>query len=81
MAFRDGVPVASLERGVVLNRSNADRETMAAATTLLFGSALPFISEPSQPFDAYQGSGGYGWPVAGKGKAGEHAEGVRFNLN
>ena len=79
VAFRDGVPVASLERGVVVNRSNADRETMSAATTLLFGSALPFIPEPRQPFDAYQGSGDYGWPVTGDAEG--KAAGVRFNLN
>ena len=39
--FRDGVPVASLEKGVVVTRSNADADTMAAAADLLYGPIRP----------------------------------------
>ena len=81
VVFRDGVPVASLERGVVVNRSNADRETMSAAATLLYGPTRAFLPEQRKPFDAYQASIDRAWPVPVRGDAGEQAEGVRFNLN
>ena len=37
VVFRDGVPVASLEKGAVVNRCNADADTMTAAVDLLYG--------------------------------------------
>ena len=37
VVFCDGVPVASLEKGIVVNRSNADAGVMAAAADLLYG--------------------------------------------
>ena len=36
VVFRDGVPVASLEKGIIVNRSNADTDTMTAAADLLY---------------------------------------------
>ena len=81
VVFRDGVPVASLERGVVVNRSNADGETMSAAGTLLYGPIRAFPTEQRKPFDAYQGSTDRAWPVPVTGDAGAHAVGARFNLN
>ncbi len=81
VVFRDGVPVASLERGVVVNRSNADGETLSAASTLLYGPIRAFLPEQRKPFDAYEGSIRQAWPVPVTGDAGEQAEGVRFNLN
>ena len=36
VVFCDGVPVASLEKGVIVNRSNADADTMNAAADLLY---------------------------------------------
>ena len=37
IVFRDGVPVASLEKGAVVNRCNADADTMTAVVDLLYG--------------------------------------------
>ena len=41
VVFRDGVPVASLEKGIVVNRSNADAATMDTAVSLLYGPIRP----------------------------------------
>ena len=81
VVFRDGVPVASLERGVLVNRSNADAETMSAAATVLYGPIRGLVPEQRKPFDAYHGSGDYGWPVPVPGDAEERPAGIRFHLN
>ena len=41
VVFCDGVPVASMEKGIVINRSNADADTMTAAADLLYGPIRP----------------------------------------
>ena len=38
IVFRDGVPLVSLEKGVVVNRVGADQADLAAAYPLLYGS-------------------------------------------
>ena len=46
VVFLDGVPVASLEKGIVVNRSNADAGVMGAATDLLYGNPLRRANGP-----------------------------------
>ncbi len=70
VVFRDGVPVASLEKGIVVNRSNVDPDTLAAATNLLYGPVQPgrrqasrvragetAVPEPGPPHLALAGNG------------------------
>ncbi len=90
VVFRDGVPLASLEKGVLVNRANADAETMSAAAALLYGSGKLPAPEPLA-FDAYAGPPAQGWPTPGRvafpGKEvlgdtqEERLAGSRFNLN
>ena len=79
VVFRDGVPVASLEKGIVVNRANVDATTMSAATDLLYGSIPSSQPEPQRSFDADPGSILQAWPT-------DHAvldpvPAARFNLN
>ena len=48
VVFRDGVPVASLEKGMVVNRCNADAGVMTAAADLLYGPIRPPQPEPGR---------------------------------
>ncbi|MCE2501652.1 MAG: DEAD/DEAH box helicase [Dehalococcoidia bacterium] len=80
VVFRDGVPVASLEKGVVVNRSNADSDAMTAAVDLLYGPIRPPQPEQRRPFDAYQGSIQQAWPLPDHAVL-EPAPATRFNLN
>ena len=80
IVFRDGVPVASLEKGVVVNRSNADAEVMTEATNLLYGPNLPPQPQQRRPVDAYRGSPQPAWPLPDHAVL-ESEPAVRFNLN
>ena len=80
IVFRDGVPVASLEKGVVVNRSNADADTLTAANILLYGPIRPSRSEPRAPHDASQGSIQPAWPLPDHAVL-EPVPTVRINLN
>ena len=80
IVFRDGVPVASLEKGVVVNRSNADAEVMTEATNLLYGPNLPPQLEQRRPVDVYRGSPQPAWPLPDRAVL-ESEPAVRFNLN
>ena len=57
VVFRDGVPLASLEKGVVVNRCNADSRAMAAAVDLLYGTMGHFAAEQRRSFDTHLESG------------------------
>ena len=57
VVFRDGVPLASLEKGVVVNRCNADSRAVAAAVDLLYGRMGHFPAEQRRSFDTYLESG------------------------
>ena len=50
IVFQDGVPVATLEKGVIINRSNTDARAITAATDLLYGSVQPSPPERRRPF-------------------------------
>ena len=51
VVFRDGVPLASIENGNIVNRAAADEATMRRAYSLLWpsGSGLAAAVEPSRP--------------------------------
>ena len=51
--FRDGVPLASLEKGGVVNRGNADAGALTAAAALLYGGIGHSPAEQRRPFDTY----------------------------
>ena len=57
VVFRDGVPVTSLEKGIVVNRSNADADAMTAAADLLYGPIGHSPAEQRRPFDTYLDKG------------------------
>ncbi len=81
VVFRDGVPVASLEKSMVVNRSNADADTLTAATNLLFGSIAP--PQPEQrrpPLDIRGGSAQPTWPLPDH-TVPQPAPAARINLN
>ena len=80
VVFRDGVPVASLEKGIVVNRSSADPDTMSAATDLLYGPIRPPQLDQRWPYDAGQGATRQIWPLPDQ-TVPEPAPVVRFNLN
>ena len=81
VVFRDGAPLASLEKGVLVNRANADAETISAASALLYGAGRLPAPEPLASFDAYSGPPVQAWPAPGEPAEGEQFAGVRFNLN
>ncbi len=80
VVFRDGVPVASLEKGIIVNRSNADADTMIAAANLLYGPIRSPQPEQRRPLDAYQDSMHQAWPLPDQ-EVPEYVPAVRFNLN
>ena len=80
VVFRDGVPVASLEKGVVVNRSNADADTMTAATNLLYGPIRPLQPDPHQPGVADEDSFRHSWPLPDHAML-DPVPAARFNLN
>ena len=80
VVFRDGVPTASLEKGVVVNRSNADAAAMTAAADLLYGPILPPRPEQRPPFDTHQGSIEPGWLLPEQPEP-ESATAAGFNLD
>ena len=51
VVFRDGVPVASLEKGIVVNRSSAAAGAMTAAANLLYGPIRSLRPEQDRFFD------------------------------
>jgi ATP-dependent Lhr-like helicase len=81
VVFRDGAPLASLEKGVLVNRANADAETISAASALLYGAGRLLAPEPLASFDAYPGPPVQAWPAPGEPAQGEQFAGVRSNLN
>ena len=80
VVFRDGVPVASLEKGIVINRANADAGIMSAAADLLYGPIRSPRPEPQRPFDAGPSSIPAAWPLPGDAVL-EPAPATHFNLN
>ena len=91
VVFRDGAPLASLEKGVLVNRANADAEAIAAASALLYGAGRLPTPEPGS-FDAYPGPSVQVWPAPGDPMAVPDSTGVanpqggraafgRFSLN
>ena len=80
IVFRDGVPVASLEKGIVVNRSNADATTMTAAADLLYGPVRAPQPKPRPPFDASQNTLRQAWPLPDEAALGS-IPAARFNLN
>ena len=80
IVFRDGVPVASLEKGTVVNRSNADDDAMTAATNALYGPIRPPQADRSWPFDTYQGTIQETWPLSER-MVNEPMHTAGFNLN
>jgi ATP-dependent Lhr-like helicase len=80
VVFRDGVPVASLEKGIVVNRSNADAEIMTAATNLLYGPIRPPPPDSQRRGDANHGSTQPAWPLPDHGVLAP-VPAARFNLN
>ena len=48
VVFRDGIPLASLENGVVVNRSNADDATLAQLSLLLRHQQLPIAEAAAE---------------------------------
>ena len=69
VVFRDGVPVASLEKGIVINRSNADADTMATAANLLYGPITPTQPKRRRPVSADYGPVEHAWPLPDDGVA------------
>ncbi len=53
VVFCDGVPVASLEKGTVVNRSNAYADAMTTAVDLLYGPIGHSPAEKRRPLDTY----------------------------
>ncbi len=80
IVFRDGVPVASLEKGRVVNRANADPGTITAAANLLYGALRAAQPEQSRPLDTYQDSTRPDWPLPDHDLLAPVAAN-RFNLN
>ncbi len=80
VVFRDGVPVASLEKGIVVNRSNADAATLTAATNLLFGPICPPQPEQRRIFDESRVSIQQVWPTEDQTSP-ETVPAVGFSLN
>lgn len=80
VVFRDGVPVASLEKGIINNRFNADADTMTAAANLLYGSIRPSQSSPTRSIDPSEGSARPDWPFADDQLLAP-VPAARFNLN
>ena len=85
VVFRDGVPVASLEKGIVVNRCNADAgdldaSTMDAAANLLYGPMGHSRPEKRRSYGAYQDSTQPDWPLPDEAAL-EPASAVRFNRN
>ena len=80
VVFRDGVPVASLEKGIVVNRSNADDETLTVAMSLLYGPIRPPLQGLARPSDAHRPSIEQDWPLLDE-MAPESVPATRFNLN
>ena len=80
VVFRDGVPVASLEKGIVVNRSNADAEILTAATNLLYGPIRPPQPQQRGPFDTNHGSTQPAGPLPDHGVL-EPVPAAHFNLN
>ena len=80
IVFRDGVPVASLEKGVVVNRANADTVTITAATNLLYGPIRPPHPEQPQSFDNDVGTIQQTWALPDHTVL-DPVPAARFNLN
>ena len=80
IVFRDGVPLASLEKGVVVNRSNVDATTMDAAVNLLYGPVQPSRRQQLPAFDAYQDSSKQDWRIPEQAMM-EPVPAISFNLN
>ena len=64
VVFRDGVPVASLEKGIVVNRSNADAATMDTAVSLLYGPIRPARTERDRRPESHQETVQQDWPLS-----------------
>ena len=80
IVFRDGAPVASLEKGIVVNRSNADADTMDAAANLLYGPVQPSRRQQVPAVDAYQDSSRQDWRIPEQAMM-EPVPAISFNLN
>ena len=80
IVFRDGIPVASLEKGMVVNRSNADVDAITAAADLLYGPIRVARRQPRPPFDTSQNSLQRAWSLPDQAVLGS-IPAERFNLN
>ena len=80
IVFRDGVPVASLEKGIVVSRSNADAATMDAAANLLYGPVQPSRRQQVPSVDTYQDSSRRDWRIPEQAMM-EPVPAISFNLN
>ena len=80
IVFRDGVPVASLERGILVDRSNADASTMAAVVDLLYGPWHPSKPRKSRPSDVADDSIRQPWPLPDQAVL-DAVPAEHFNLN
>ena len=80
VVFRDGVPVASLEKGIVVNRSNADAATMDAVVSLLYGPIRPARAELDRRFEADRKAIQQDWPLPDRPTL-EPVPAARFSLN
>jgi len=80
VVFRDGVPVASLEKGNVVNLANADATTMDAAVNLLYGPIRPARTELDRRSDNDPTTIQQDWPLPDQ-PALEPVPAARFSLN
>ena len=80
IVFRDGIPIASLEKGIVVNRSNADVDAMTAAADLLYGPIRAAQPQPRPPFDASRNSLQRAWSLPDQAVLGS-IPAEQFNLN
>ena len=80
VVFRDGVPVASLEKGIVVNRSNADAATMDTAVSLLYGPIRPARTERDRRPESHQETVQQDWPLSERPELEPVAAG-RFSMN
>ena len=80
VVFRDGVPVASLEKGIVVNLSNADPVTLDAAVNLLYGPIRPARTGSERRSETDPQTVHQDWPLPDQ-PALEPVPAARFSLN
>ena len=80
VVFCDGVPVASLEKGIVVNLANADPATVDGAVHLLYGPIRLGQTEMDRRFDTNPDTNPQNWPSPHQ-PALEPVPAARFSLN